>query len=299
MAETTALDWNLMRSFVATVRTGSLSGAARSLAISQPTLSRHVTELERQLGIALFERTGRGLAPTEAALALVPAAQAMADAADELARAAAGRGQQVEGTVRLTASEVVAARVLPPILAELREREPGIATVVVASDAVANLLRREADIAVRMMRPAQASLIARRIGTWPIGAYAHHSYLERRGRPRRPDDFATHDLVGFEHGDDIERGFRAQGAAIDPRRFALRTEHQLVYWEAIRAGLGIGFAARWLARQDAGIEAVMPELRIPPLTMWLAVHREIRGNRRIRLVYDFLAERLSDVVRTA
>jgi DNA-binding transcriptional LysR family regulator len=282
------LDWNLIRSFVAVAETGSLSAAARRLAASQPTLGRHVAELEQALGVVLFRRGRTGYELTEQGAVLFERAQHVGEAANAFARLATGATEQIAGTVRVAASEVVSAYVLPPILARLRQAEPAIEIEIVASNQVENLLRRDADIAVRMVAPAQQDLIARKIADLPLTACAATSYLERRGRPHGPEDLVGHDLIGFDRGMDIINGFAALGVAIDRHAFAVRTDNQIVFWEAIRAGNGIGFAQRQLAERDPLVETILPELALPPLPMWLAMHRDVRTSARVRRVADFL-----------
>lgn len=282
-------DWTLMRSFLAVLERGSLLAAARRLGSSQPTLGRHVAELERQLGMALFERTGRGLVPTQVALSIAGQARAMADSADAIGRILTGQSKQLAGTVRITAVQTVAVHLLPAILARLRAREPGIAIEVVASNAISNLLRREADIAIRMVRPDQGSLVTRHIADTTICAYAHEDYLRSRGVPQRLADLLQHDLIGFDQDDLIIRRFQAMGLSITRDGFAIRSDDQLVLWEALRAGLGIGFNGIWLGDREPGIRRVIPGLTVT-LPIWLTVHREIRSSARIRAVYDFLAE---------
>jgi DNA-binding transcriptional LysR family regulator len=281
-------DWNLIRSFAAVAEAGSLSAAARKLAASQPTLGRHVAELEQALGVVLFRRGRTGYALTEQGTALFERAQMVGDAANAFARLATGAAEEIGGTVRIAASEVVSAYVLPPMLALLHQAEPAIEVELVASNQVENLLRRDADIAVRMVAPAQQDLIARRIADLPLTACAATSYLERRGRPQGPDDLLAHDLIGFDRGMDIIHGFAALGVAIDRHAFGLRTDNQIVLWEAIRAGNGIGFAQRPLAERDPLVETILPGLALPPLPMWLAMHRDVRSSARVRRVADFL-----------
>jgi DNA-binding transcriptional LysR family regulator len=286
----TSFDWTLMRSFLAVIERGSLLAAARHLGVSQPTLGRHVAELERQLGAVLFERTGRGLIATSAARSIADQARAMADNAEAIARTVTRQNRQLSGTVRISASPTVATHLLPTLLAEFREREPGIAIDLIASNAVSNLLRREADIAVRMLRPAQSSLIARRVGEVQFGAYARKDYLRRRGVPSKPGDLMQHDLIGLDRDDTIIRSFAKFGLRIERDSFVLRSDDHLVLWQAICAGLGIGFAATWLADREPSLERVLPDLPMPTLPVWLAVHREIRSSARIRALYDFLAK---------
>lgn len=285
-------DWTLVRSFLAVLDAGSLMGAARRLNAQQPTLSRHVAELEAQLGVPLFERTGRGVVPTAAALAIAEAARQMDDGAAALGRALARTRDATDGKVRITTSMVAACWLLPPLLADLQRAEPGIVVELVASNQITNLLRREADIAVRMVRPTQASLVARRIGEVPICAAAHRSYLDAAGTPRRPEDLRRHRLIGYDRDDTIERGFAALGLPLPREQFVLRTDDQVAYGRLVAAGAGIGFVARYNLAHWPGVEPLLPMLAIPPLPCWLAVHREIRGNRVVRRVYDFLAQAL-------
>jgi DNA-binding transcriptional LysR family regulator len=285
-----AFDWSLMRSFLAVIERGSLLAAARQLGVSQPTLGRHVAELERQLGTMLFERTGRGLVATPAARSIADRARAMADNAEAIGRALTGQSKQLSGSVRITASQTVATYLLPPLLARFRAREPSIAIDIIASNAVSNLLRREAEIAVRMVRPAQSSLVARRVGEVQIGAYARKDYLRRRGMPGKPGEILHHDLIGLDRDESIIRTFAALGHRIERDSFMFRSDDHLVLWQALCAGLGIGFAATWLADREPSLERVLPDLPMPRLPVWLTVHREIRSSARIRALYDLLGE---------
>lgn len=286
-------DWNLIRSFVAVAEEGSLSAAARRLVSSQPTIGRHIAELETFLGLDLFRRGPRGYETTEQGLALLEQAQGMSALADAFSRRAAGRSEDLAGTVRITASEVVSSYVLPDIFARLGQAEPGIEIELVASDRLGNLLRRDADIAIRMVRPQQLDLVARKIANIPISMCAAHSYLERRGTPKRPDDIAGHDLIGFDRGNEIIEGMSAVGLTFDRHAFRIRTDHGIAFWEMIRAGNGIGFAQKFLAERDPAIAILLPELDLPQLPMWLAMHRDVRTSRRIRRVADFLHAELS------
>jgi DNA-binding transcriptional LysR family regulator len=289
-------DWSLAKSFLAVLDAGSLMGAARRLQAQQPTLSRHIAELEAQLGVPLFERTGRGVTPTAAALAIADAARQMQDGAGALARSLAKSRDATTGTVRVTTSQVAATWMLPPLLAHLQQAEPGIDVELVASNQLTNLLRREADIAVRMVRPQQGSLVARKLADIPIVAAAHESYLARAGTPRRPEDLLGHRLIGYDRDETIVRGFAGIGLVLARERFALRTDDQVAYGRLVAAGAGIGFVARYNIDHWPGVQEVLPQLQIPPLPCWLAVHREIRGNRLVRRVYDFLAEAIPAAV---
>ena len=285
-------NWALVRSFLAILEAGSMKGAARQLHAHQPTLSRHLAELEAQLGAPLFERTGAGVVPTAMALAIADDARQMLASAQAMHRTMASRSQATTGSVRITTSQVAAAYLLPPVLAELQAAEPGIAVDLVASDRITNLLRREADIAVRMLRPTQASLIARKLGMMPIVAAAHQSYLQRAGTPHQPADLQHHRLIGYDSDDTIMRGFAAAGFTTSRDAFAVRTDDQVAYGRLVASGAGIGFVAHYNLVHWPGVVPLLPMLRIAPLPCWLAVHREIRSTPVIRRVYDFLADSL-------
>jgi DNA-binding transcriptional LysR family regulator len=290
--KTPEFDWNLMRSFLTVMERGSLMSAARHLGSSQPTIGRHIAQLEAQLGVTLFERTGQALTPTATAHLIAERAQAMAGGAEAVARVLAGRDAEAGGTVRITASQVVACHLLPPLLERLHSEHPGIQVELVATNEVSNLLRREADIAVRMVRPEQGSLVARRVGQVHVGLYGALSYLKRKGTPRTLDDLADHDLIGFDRDPTILRGFAAMGQPATRERFCLRSDDHLAAWAAVRAGIGLGWAATYVAEPDPTVKRVLPDMPIPPLPVWLAVHREVRSSPRIRLVYEFLRDAL-------
>ncbi len=283
------LDWTLLRSFLATADTGSLSAAAARLGTTQPTLSRHIKELESALGVPLFRRSVKGLEPTEAALSLIDDARAMGHAAEALALKATGKAETLSGTVRITASVVVSNLILPPIIAELRRSEPAIQVELVASDASQNLLRRDADIALRMFDPTQNALVARKLGDTPLGVYAARDYLARRGRPRTLRDILDHDVIGFDRADDIIRGYAALGFPVTRHQFPVRCDDQMVCWHLLLAGAGIGFAQDLLAGARPDLERLDIGMTLPALPVWLVMHEEVRSNARIRRVADFVA----------
>ena len=288
----TEIDWNLIKSFVTVAETGSLSAAARKLSASQPTLGRHIGELEQALGVTLFRRGRRGYELTEAGSTLFERGKAVSEQASAFSLLALGSVEAIEGTVRIAASEVVAAYVLPEMTTRLGIEEPGIEVEIVASNQVENLLRRDADIAIRMVKPAQNELTARKVCDIPLCACAARSYLDRRGRPLEPADLVNHDLVGFDRSDDIIRGFTQYGIPVARGSFRFRADNQIVLWEAVRAGNGIGLGQEPLVDRDPLVEKLLPDLPLPVLPVWLAMHRDVRTSVRIRRVVDFLYEEL-------
>ena len=284
-----SLDWSLLQTFLMLAETGSLSRAAPLLASTQPTLSRQLALLEAQVGQSLFERSPRGLRLTAAGAAFLPAARRMREGAQDLTLALAGREQKsLAGTVRLTASEITSTYLLPAVLRDLRAAHPEIQIELVASNEVEDLRERSADIAVRMVRPAEPTLVARKLADWPLGFYAHRRYLDAYGLPT-PATMADHHWLGYDRSDQMLRGFRAAGFAIEREFFSLRCDSQVVVWEAVRAGLGIGVGMTQLAARDADLLQVLPDLAIPPLPVWLTAHRELRDTPRLRVVFDHLA----------
>jgi DNA-binding transcriptional LysR family regulator len=290
-------DWSLVRSFLAVLDAGSVTAAARQSGAQQPTLSRHLAELEAQLGAPLFERTGRGVTPTGAALAIAEAARRMEDAAFAVARGLASTRLATRGVVRVTTSQVAATWLLPAVLARFQRAHPAIEIELVSSNELTNLLRREADIAVRMVRPAQSSLIARKLGEIEIVAAAHKSYLAGAAPLRTVADLAAHRLIGYDRDDTIVRGAAKMGLALSRADFALRTDDQVAYGRLVAEGAGVGFVARYNLGHWPGVVPVLPVLAVGALPCWLAVHREIRSNPTVRAVYDFLAREIAPAIR--
>lgn len=289
-------DWTLWRSFGAVMEQGSLSAAARHLGLSQPTLGRHVEALEQALKLPLFERTQAGLRPLEAALRLFEPVRAARAALAEAGMMAEGANPELSGSVRITSSTVMCHYVLPALFRTLRQAFPQVAIEIVPSDSVENLLLREADIAVRMFRPTQLDLIARRIGSIPIVAAAHESYLEARGVPQTIDDLRQHDLIGLDRSELIIEGARAMGMTLTRSQFALRCDSQTNLWELCRAGLGIGFAQGLLVETTPGMRRILPQLQPPGLDVWLCTHRELFTSRRVRAIYERLGQDLATLL---
>lgn len=285
-------DWSLYCSFLSVLRAGSLSAAARDSGLTQPTVGRHIDTLEKALGVALFTRSQQGLAPTEAALELQPYAESLEATAAALVRAAVGRAG-TQGTVRITASEIVGGEVLPPILTQLHIDHPEICLELVLSNRTEDLLHREADIAVRMVRPTQQALAARCVGDIEIGLHARREYLERRGMPMSIAELRRHALIGFDHENAFIRSVRARGFAFERSMFTLRSDSDLAQLAAVRAGFGIGACQVGLARRGPQLVRVLGESFSFKLQVWIVMHSDLRSSARCRVAADALAKGLA------
>ncbi|MEY2690304.1 MAG: hypothetical protein RL375_4504 [Pseudomonadota bacterium] len=288
------LDWNLLRCFAAVIEHGSITLAADRLGLSQPTVSRQLAALEASLGTPLFERTGRRLRPTTLALAMQEPIDHMTAAVNALAPLAIAQREDLAGTVRISASEVVAACQLPALLADLAELHPEIDIELIASNRVDNLLEREADIAVRMVPPRQGAVIARHLADWPLGFFAHPDYLARHGGAPGPSQILDggHRWIGMDRSFALIDGFRAAGVHVDRHFFGLRCDNLVVNWEALCAGVGIGLVTTALAASRPELIRVLPQQPLPSLPVWLVSHGELRSSQRLRRVFDFLARSL-------
>lgn len=287
------IEWELYRSFLGVLREGSLSGAARVLGMAQPTVGRHIAALEAALGLALFTRSPNGLLPTEAALALQPHARAMESTAAALERTAASYGDGVRGVVRVTASEVIGLEVLPPVLARLRGRHPELRIELLLSNEVQDLLQREADVAVRMARPSQEQLVARRVGAVELGLHASSGYLARYGTPASLDDLGGHALIGYDRPTPFVRAGLKRWPQFARERLALRTDSDTAQLALIRAGAGIGVCQVALARRAPQLVRVLPDAFSLPLETWVTMHEDLRDSPRCRVTFDALVEALA------
>lgn len=285
-------DWNQARAFLAAAELGSLSAAARALGQTQPTVGRQVAALETALGVALFERAGRNLLLTEAGRALLPPLQAMAEAAFQVAVTASGQADGFEGLVRISVSDVMAAFVLPDILSRLRKEAPGIAVEVVASNALSDLRQRDADIAVRHVRPQDPDLVARLIREAEACFYASEEYVAQKGLPRSLAGIAEGAFVGIGDPEEFCAHLKRAGLDLTPDQIKVYSASGVAMWQMVRQGLGICIMDEKVAAATPGIVRVLPDLPPVRFPVWLVTHRELKTSRRIRFVYDFLAEEL-------
>ena len=286
------LDWNHLQAFLCTVETGSLSAAARELGLTQPTLSRQINALERSLSLMLFERTGKRLTLTDAGRELLRSARDMGTAANNLSLTASGQRSGLRGLVRITASEIMSAHALPSVLGKLRIRAPQISVEVVASDDIQNLMTRDADIAIRHVRPEQPNLVARLLCEHSGHFYASETYLEARGQPQTIAELARHDWVAMGDIARMRAYLEDMGIPLPLEVFRVNSDNSLVAWELAKSGLGIAPMDDEIASLSPQMQKVLPEHLHVTFPLWLVTHREIHTSPRIRLVFDMLAEAL-------
>ena len=292
------MDWNLARAFCMTADTGSLSAAARTLGLTQPTLSRQVADFETSLGVTLFERVGKKLVLTESGLSLLEHARVMSTAAEAMALAAAGRAQEIGGAVKISATDAMSAYLLPEIVGTIRRKAPQITIGIVASNTLSDIRRREADIAIRHVQPTEDELIGRLVGTVEAHLYASEAWVARKGMPASIDDLLPEDLVGFEPTEQFADHLQAIGIPVTADRFRIVSENAVVLWEMVRRGLGVSMMLREIAERTPGTVRLLPQLPVVSVPVWLVTHRELRTSARVRLVFDTLADELRRIVAT-
>lgn len=285
-------DWNKARAFLVTAEEGSLSAAARALGMAQPTLGRQVDGLEQELGVVLFERVGRGLTLTPSGLELLEHVRTMGEAAGRVSLVALGQSQALEGSISISASETYATVLLPPIVAKLRTEEPGIQVEIVVANHASDLLRREADIAIRNFRPTEPDLIARKIGMADAVLYASPDYIAKLGHPKTPYDLKEAAFVNMDRTGAMIKGLNTLGLGLTEDNFPLMTESYLVMWELVKQGAAVGILDAKIGDADPNVMRILPNLEPLSFPIWLVAHRELTTSRRIRRVYDFLIAEL-------
>jgi len=290
-------NWERYRTFLKVLETGSLSAAGRAMGLTQPTVGRHIDSLEAALALKLFTRLFDGFAPTDAALELGPYAAGVAATAAALRRVASSHGSGVRGTVRLTASEVIGVEVLPPVLAALRSEHPELIIELVLSNKVDDLLHREADIAVRGLRPTQDALVAKRVGGIELGLHAHKRYLAAHGVPKSMEELAGHSLIGFDHESAFIRKFQDQFPVFSRAALAFRADSDLAQLGAIRAGFGIGICQSALAAKDKALVRVLQTKFSLTMDTWIAMHEDLRESPRCAVTFAALAAGLSVYIK--
>ncbi len=288
-------DWNQVRAFLATVEEGSFSKAALALGLTQPTLGRQVTGLEASLEVTLFERIGRKLYLTQTGLELFDHVKAMGDAAAKISLTASGQAQSVEGLVTISATDLFSLYHMPGIIKGLQEVASGIEIRVVVSNSSSDLQRREADIAIRHVQPQQSELIAKKVNEMTPHFYAAQSYIDRHGMPQDKNDLAEEDIVGFENAEEFIVFLNENGFPFTINSIKHSATSGIVCWEMVKQGLGIGLMSNDIGLHTPEVIKILPDLEIIKVPVWLVTHRELKTNRRIRLVFDYLAENLSRI----
>lgn len=289
------IGWELYRSFLGVLKEGSLSGAARQLGITQPTVGRHIAALETALGVVLFTRSPTGLLPTAVARTLRAHAETMERTAAALERAASSQGDEVRGVVRVSASEVVGVEVLPPIITALRRQHPHLRVELILTNRLIDLLQLEADIAVRMVRPSQEQLLARRVGLIEVGLHARDDYLQERGTPLQMQDLVSHSVIGFDQENAFIRSLAIKG--FERSAFAISSDSDLAQLALIRAGAGIGGCQVQLAKQNPRLHRVLPEGFAFKMDTWVTMHEDLRNSPRCRVTFDALVAGLQHYVQ--
>jgi DNA-binding transcriptional LysR family regulator len=289
------IGWELYRSFLGVLKEGSLSGAARLLGITQPTVGRHIAALELALGVVLFTRSPTGLLPTAVAHTLRAHAETMERTAAALERAASAQGDEVRGVVRISASEVVGVEVLPPIITQLRRQHPHLRVELILSNRLIDLLQLEADIAVRMVRPSQEQLLARRVGLIEVGLHARDDYLQQHGTPLQMQDLVGHSVIGFDQESAFIRSLAIKG--FERSTFAISSDSDLAQLALIRAGAGIGGCQVQLAKQDPRLHRVLPDAFAFKMDTWVTMHEDLRNSPRCRVTFDAMVQGLQRYVQ--
>jgi DNA-binding transcriptional LysR family regulator len=296
-SDSVALSWDLLGAFRAVMRTGSLSGAARALGVAQPTVRRQIETLEEGLGVVLFTRSQTGLVATETAIAALPYAESMAGVAEALVRSVSAPADAELGTVRVTCSEVVGVEVLPPILADLQRAHPKLQIELSLTNSNEDLLRREADVAVRMAQPTQSALVAKRVGNVKLGVFASEAYLADHALPRTPAELLRgHAIIGKDRDTTLLAALAAAGLPLKRKDFALRTDSDAAYIAALRAGVGVGMCQVPLAAGPPPLRRILPKLALE-LPVWVVTHEDLRASRRVSLVFEHLVMALTKYVR--
>ncbi len=289
---TSAFDWSQAQAFLATAETGSFSGAAARLGLSQPTVGRHVAALESDLGLLLFDRIGKSLALTDVGLALTEHVREMNDAADKLSLLALGQDKNIAGSVSITASDVFCAYILPPIIERIRLIYPDVQIELVSSNEVQDLRRREADIAIRNVKPTHPDLYAKRLRTTKGHLYGLTSYLDRVGRPATIKDISEKTTFVGDVSGRVLHMLTAMGASVTPEQFGVVANSGVAIWELVKRGVGLAVMFKELADRTSNVEIILQKEISVDIPVWLVTHGELKTNARIRAIFDVLAEEL-------
>lgn len=287
------LSWNDQLAFLAVLEEGSLSSAARRLGVSHATVRSRVEALEAALGTVLFTRSVNGLVPTDSALALHEPARTMAMASAQFVRLATASPGEVAGVVRISVPDVMGTEVVPPMLAAIRDKHPAIRIELSLSNAQADVLAHEVDIAVRTVAPAQGALVARKVASIPLGWFASTAYLEKRGAPASMAELAGHDLIGPDRDPRDLALARQLGLDFTPENLAVKTDSHPAQLAAARAGLGIAAMQVPVGQRDPRLRRVLPDVTLMHMGVWIVTHEDLRHVPKVRVVLDGLSSAFS------
>ncbi len=286
------MDWNLIRSYLMVAEHGSSLAAAQHLDITQSTVSRHLSQLESQLSVQLFDRRKTGLVLTDKGRELLGLAKQMDSIADALQAKSAHYSSTVSGSIRISASEMLAVAVVPKCLDKVLSDNPELQIEIVSSNDASNLLDREADIALRMFPPSQQDLIAKHLLDIPVGFYASKDYLKRHGTPEKAEDFSKHEFIGFDASTLFIDGAKQMGFRFKKNDFHVRTDSTMVQRNCAVAGLGLAILQDRLTYDEPQLQAIDIGLQLPAMPLYLVAQQELKVSRKLRVVYDALADAL-------
>lgn len=286
-------DWNRAKALLFTAETGSFSGAARVLGTTQSTIGRQITALEEELGVVLVERIGKGVELTQGGWELLDHIKVMGKAAEGVSRVAAGQSVVLEGEVSISASEVISAFLLPPIVASILDAYPGLRIEVIATNQTSDLRRRQADIAIRNYQPKDPELVVRKVRDTRALLYATTAYLEMIERPESVKDFGKAKFLGFDFDGRLMELLNHHGLGLSAKNFAVVSGNQLVQWEMVKKNMGIGVMMESVGEKEHNVVPVLSDIITFPFPIWLTAHREVKSSQRVRVVYDALHTALS------
>jgi DNA-binding transcriptional LysR family regulator len=281
--------WDDLRVLLAVHQQGSHKRAGRQLGVDPTTVGRRLAALERAVGARLLLRTPDRVQVTPAGLKLVQHAQRMEAEAAAAERALLAEDQRLEGSLRVTAPDGFMHYLLLPALGELRRAHPRLSVDLRADTRVLDLSRREADIAVRLVRPKEPALIARRLGQMRFSLFASQSYLDRAGVPRTLDALASHDFIGFDASLDELPQTRWLRRVTAAPRYVVRANTTVAQVVACAEGHGIALLPAFVALREPRLQRLLPRLLGPSREIWGVTHADMRGNARAAAVLDWLA----------
>lgn len=285
-----SFDWTHARAFLATAETGSFSAAARELHMTQPTLGRQVASLEAALDVVLFERIGKRLELTPTGRDILLHIRDMGEAANRASLMASGRTQSVSGDVFVSVTDIMAHYVMPQVIAKLQKIAPQIRLRILAQNELSDLQRREADIAIRHVTPIQPELICRKVRESGGGLYASQAFLTRHGQIATVEDTKNAPFVSIGTIDEMLPFLHNWGLPVTEKNIQICVDSGPAGWEMARQGLGLIPMSDDIASHFPEMQLVLPELVPIPVPYWLTTHRELHSSKKIRLVFDQLAD---------